>query len=150
MTLAALVFDYRLSGRAETAVITRAVAAQQFLHQVAARHRLSPSTARLGETDPALASPPLSACYRDAVRRSWLSLPLLCLRCTPSRSPYALAMRPQASRRGGCYRQSLDELKGTNSPIGPLSWHSSAPSSIICHASCVSSVPPARDRHHTS
>jgi hypothetical protein len=27
-----------------------------------------------------------------------------------------------------------NELKGTNSPIGPLSWHSSAPSSIICHA----------------
>ena len=27
-----------------------------------------------------------------------------------------------------------DEVKGTNSPIGPLSWHSSAPSSIICHA----------------
>jgi hypothetical protein len=41
------------------------------------------------------------------------------------------------------------ELKGTNSPIGPLSWHSSAPSSIICQAPCVSSVRPARDRHHT-
>jgi hydroxyethylthiazole kinase-like sugar kinase family protein len=34
-------------------------------------------------------------------------------------------------------------VKGTNSPIGPLSWHSSASSSIICHAPPLSGSPSA-------
>src|ERR1019366_6586464 len=63
-----------------------------------------------------------------------------------------LSATPSATKQGGAESMkarivgeaSIDKdhrmlagpyvLKGTNSPIGPLSWHSSAPSSIICHA----------------
>ena len=42
------------------------------------------------------------------------------------------------------------ELKGTNSPIGPLSWRSSASSSIICHGGIVKSCGSTRPADHAA